>query len=190
MGSSPSFGLAPCDDRPVRTRCRSGSGCHCLSPATRDLSPVRSTKSTPSPHQGGSDGLGACGFRFSFTPLYRGPFHPSLAVLCTIGRGQYLALEGGPPCFRRDYTCPAVLPLWLPSQDPFADGALTRFGHPFQWCSATILVAHSGTRPAGGPQPASNPAHASVGRPPSVSGFGSPHFARHYSADPFSSSGY
>ena len=29
--------------------------------------------------------------------------------LFTIGRQKYLALEGGPPRFRQDFTCPVVL---------------------------------------------------------------------------------
>lgn len=47
----PVSGLPRATPRPVRTRCRCGSGCRCLSLAARDLSPVRSTKSTPSHHQ-------------------------------------------------------------------------------------------------------------------------------------------
>ncbi len=39
----------------------------------------------------------------------RGSFHLSLSVLCAIGHQRYLALEGGPPSFRRDFTCPALL---------------------------------------------------------------------------------
>jgi hypothetical protein len=72
----PGSGLPRATGRPLRTRFRCGSGCRCLSLAARDLSPVRSTKSTPSPHQGGSDGLRACGFRRSFTPLQPGYFSP------------------------------------------------------------------------------------------------------------------
>ena len=42
---------------------------------------------------------------------------------------EYLGLEGGPPMFGQDYTCPALL------KDPTAFypyGAITRFGAPFQ----------------------------------------------------------
>ena len=95
--------------RPFRTRCRCGSGYHRLSLAAPDRSPDRSTKSTPSPHQGGSDGLSARGFRHSFTPRSRGAFHLSLTVLCAIGRWGYLALDRGRPRFPPDCTCPAVL---------------------------------------------------------------------------------
>ena len=42
---------------------------------------------------------------------------------------EYLGLEGGPPIFRQDCTCPALL------EDPcpgFPYGAVTRYGSPFQ----------------------------------------------------------
>ena len=51
----------------------------------------------------------AHGFRYCFTPL-SGCFSPfphgtgSLSVI-----GEYSALEGGPPCFAPDFTCPALL---------------------------------------------------------------------------------
>ena len=42
---------------------------------------------------------------------------------------EYLGLEGGPPMFRQDYTCPALLKD-LDSFYPY--GAITRYGKPFQ----------------------------------------------------------
>jgi hypothetical protein len=42
---------------------------------------------------------------------------------------EYLGLEGGPPMFRQDYTCPALLES---SCLTFAYGAVTRYGRPFQ----------------------------------------------------------
>ena len=48
---------------------------------------------------------------------------------------EYLGLEGGPPMFGQDFTCPALL------EDPgidFAYGAVTRYGVPFQ----TLLLSH------------------------------------------------
>ena len=42
---------------------------------------------------------------------------------------EYLGLEGGPPMFRQDYTCPALLES---SSITFAYGAVTRYGRPFQ----------------------------------------------------------
>src|SRR5690606_6585487 len=57
--------------RPIRTRFRCGSGPEALNLAPPCHSPVRSTKSTPSPRLAawGSDCLSAHGFRFYFTPL-------------------------------------------------------------------------------------------------------------------------
>ena len=42
---------------------------------------------------------------------------------------EYLGLEGGPPTFRQDYTCPALLESF---DITFAYGAVTRYGAPFQ----------------------------------------------------------
>jgi hypothetical protein len=39
----------------------------------------------------------------------RGTFHLSLTVLSAIGGKGYLALDGGPPRFTQDYSCPALL---------------------------------------------------------------------------------
>ena len=48
----------------------------------------------------------AYGFRFYFTPLsgvlFAFPSHDMVD-------DEYLALEDGPPMFRQDYTCPALL---------------------------------------------------------------------------------
>ena len=55
-----------------------------------------------------SDCSWAHGFRIFASPS-RGAFHLSLTVLFAIGRRGYLALEGGPPGFPRDSSCPAVL---------------------------------------------------------------------------------
>ena len=42
---------------------------------------------------------------------------------------EYLGFEGGPPMFRQDYTCPALLKSCL---IVFAYGAVTRYGVLFQ----------------------------------------------------------
>jgi hypothetical protein len=45
---------------------------------------------------------------------FRGAFHLSLTVLSAIDLCICLALEGGPPRFRPDYTCPTLLRILLP----------------------------------------------------------------------------
>ena len=42
---------------------------------------------------------------------------------------EYLGLEGGPPIFRQDYTCPALLKSFNLT---FEYGAVTRYGATFQ----------------------------------------------------------
>ena len=42
---------------------------------------------------------------------------------------EYLGLEGGPPMFRQDFTCPALLESCFLT---FAYRAVTRYGHSFQ----------------------------------------------------------
>ena len=49
---------------------------------------------------------------------------------------EYLGLEGGPPMFRQDFTCPALLED-LRSFYPY--GAITHYGPPFQ----TVLVVQT-----------------------------------------------
>ena len=42
---------------------------------------------------------------------------------------EYLGLEGGPPTFRQDFTCPALLKSF---DITFAYGAVTHYGRAFQ----------------------------------------------------------
>jgi hypothetical protein len=53
--------------------------------------------------------LYACGFRIYFTPLpgFFSPFPHGTGALSV--DYEYLALEDGPPIFRQDFTCPALL---------------------------------------------------------------------------------
>ena len=49
-------------------------------------------------------------FQVLFHSPNRGAFHLSLTVLCSLSvMYEYLGLEGGPPMFRQDFTCPALL---------------------------------------------------------------------------------
>ena len=79
----------------------------------------------------------ACGFRIYFTPLpgFFSPFPHGTGSLSV--DDEYLALEDGPPIFRQDFTCPALLvsslvplmrfrlrgyhPLWPDFPDRFAN---------------------------------------------------------------------
>jgi hypothetical protein len=42
---------------------------------------------------------------------------------------EYLGLEGGPPMFRQNFTCSALLESLIIT---FTYGAVTRYGHSFQ----------------------------------------------------------
>ena len=55
----------------------------------------------------------ACGFRIYFTPLpgFFSPFPHGTSSLSV--DYEYLALEDGPPIFRQDVTCPALLVIHL-----------------------------------------------------------------------------
>jgi hypothetical protein len=67
----------------------------------------------------GSDCLYACGFRIYFTPLpgFFSPFPHGTGSLSV--DYEYLALEDGPPIFRQDFTCPALLVASLVLQSTF-----------------------------------------------------------------------
>ena len=47
-------------------------------------------------------------------------------------------MEGGPPMFRQDYTCPALLESWCVV---FAYGAVTRYGPTFQMVPVVLYEA-------------------------------------------------
>ena len=69
-------------------------------------------------------------FQVLFHSPNRGAFHLSLTVLCSLSvMYEYLGLEGGPPTFRQDFTCPALLKSF---NFTFAYGAVTHYGHTFQ----------------------------------------------------------
>ena len=103
----------------------------------------------------------AYGFRIYFTPLpgFFSPFPHGTGSLSV--DNEYLALEDGPPIFRQDFTCPALLvsssvphmrfrvrgyhPLWPPFPERFANAhAKTRrlvpFRSPLLWESRLISV--------------------------------------------------
>jgi hypothetical protein len=63
--------------------------------------------------------LYACGFRIYFTPLpgFFSPFPHGTSSLSV--DYEYLALEDGPPIFRQDFTCPALLVARPVPRSPF-----------------------------------------------------------------------
>ena len=86
----------------------------------------------------GSDLLRVHGFRFSFTPLAGVLFAFPSRYFFAIGRIPYLALDRGRPGFRRDFSCPAVLRIPLPSAYCFGYGAFTPSGRLSQNRSPTV----------------------------------------------------
>ena len=116
MASSLRFGSAPRNfGRPIRTRFRYGFGPKALNlTLRRSNSPDHYAKGTPShgPTEIGHRASTDCRHTVSGTislPL-KGCFSPfphgtgSLSVV-----GEFLALEGGPPRFSLDYSCPGLL---------------------------------------------------------------------------------
>jgi len=59
----------------------------------------------------------------------------------TIGRLEYFALEGGPPSFPRDSSCPVVLGNTLGRGPVFIYRAFTFYGSPFQGLSTGRIPA-------------------------------------------------
>ena len=67
-------------------------------------------------------------------------FHPPSGVLFTfpsrylsaIELCTCLALDGGPPRFRPDFTCPTLLRILATYRTHFVYGAITLYGRPFQ----------------------------------------------------------
>ena len=72
-------------------------------------------------------------------------------------------MEGGPPSFPRDFSCPVV--LGSPAQggvSPFAYGAITRYGGPFQVTSARRTLCNSPAALRGRPAWSHNPPRTTV----------------------------
>ena len=56
---------------------------------------------------------------------------------------EYLAFEGGPPIFRQNFTCSALLNT---SDQSFIYGAVTRYGPCFPTCSISLTHGSAGPR--------------------------------------------
>src|SRR6202790_3146975 len=115
--------------RPFRTRFRCAST-YRLKLATETNSLTHYTRGTPS--QGSRPAPTACRHPVSGTVSPRSsrcfsPFPHGTGSLSVTE--EYLGLEGGPPMFRQDGSCPALLED-LSAGFPY--GAVTRCGSPFQ----------------------------------------------------------
>ena len=133
MDRSPGFGSS-CDVliRPIQTRFRCAYT-YRLKLARHMKSLTHYTKGTPSPREVAPT---ACRLPISGSvslPL-SGCFSPFPHGTCSLSVvEEYLGLEDGPPMFRQDFTCPALL---LDQYAFYLYGAITHFGLPFQ----TILI--------------------------------------------------
>ena len=114
-------------ERPVQTRFRYAYT-YRLKLARYTKSLTHYTKGTLSPFQAPTvcrqpvSGTISLPLSGCFSPFPHGT--SSLSVM-----HEYLGLEGGPPMFRQDFTCPALLE---DRQSHYAYGAITRFGPSFQ----------------------------------------------------------
>ena len=91
-------------------------------------------------------------------------------------------MEGGPPCFPRDFSCPVVLKVNNQGgSSPFAYGTFALYGGPFQGPSARGELGNSPGAPQSPPSLPYNPAGAlkPVGRY-FPCGLGFSPFARRY----------
>ena len=149
-------------------------------------SPDHSTKGTPSRRPPGKTGRPDT-LRLLVGTGVQALFHPPRGVLftfpsrysSTIGGWACLALEGGPPSFPQDFSCPAVLRNGDPHHAPVAYGTLTRCGVASQQLRLTV-------RPGGVWLAALQPRR----HPKGARGLGCSRFARHYSRNTLFSSGY
>src|SRR5678815_1984677 len=116
------------------------------SPHARNSS-AHSSKGTPSGYRPKpatpSDCLWARGFRYYFTPLIGVLFTFPSRYSFTIGRQEYLALDGGPPSFPHERPSTWYSGGRSRSSIAFAYGAVTLSGTPFQAFSTSNQVSDS-----------------------------------------------
>ena len=132
MISSPGFGSSAQDKRPYRTRFRYGSACYWLNLPYTTNSLAHSTKGTRSSAEADSHSLKVYNFTIYFTPLPGVLFTFPSRYLFTIDLVFSLALDGGPPRFKPDFTCPTLLRILLLCNMYFAYRAITSYGGSFQ----------------------------------------------------------
>ena len=120
-------GLIQRTERPVQTRFRCAYT-YRLKLARYTKSLTHYTKGTLSPLRAPT----VCRHSVSGTislPL-SGCFSPFPHGTCSLSvMHEYLGLEGGPPTFRQDFTCPALL---KDKKKNYAYGAITHYGQTFQ----------------------------------------------------------
>jgi hypothetical protein len=186
--------------RPIQTRFRYGSGCTSLNLATKSNSPAHSPKGTPSDlpaacpkarSQTWHSPSTACRHTVSgsFHSLNKGSFHLSLTVLVHYRSPRVFSLGRWTSLLPTGLACPVVLKVTSRSLDPFR----LRGYHPL--CpaipdsSTTDQIGNSlgfSSSPNWALQPLRN-----IGTGPlSCAGLGFSLFARHYSGNDLSSSGY
>ena len=141
-------GLPPATERPVQTRFRCAYA-YRLKLAANGNSLTHYTKGTPSP-QKGLRLLVGIRFQVSFTPL-SGCFSPFPHGTCSLSvTREYLGLEGGPPIFGQDCTCPALLEdmcaLTRTGLSPAPAGLSRPFRFPrtYRWPAPRSLATTSG----------------------------------------------
>src|SRR4029078_1301297 len=113
-------------------------------------SSAHSSKGTPSGYRTAeavpttpSDCLWARGFRYCFTPLIGALFTFPSRYSFTIGRQEYLALDGGPPSFPHERPSTWDSGGRSRSYLAFAHGSVTLSGTPFQAFSTSDRVSDS-----------------------------------------------
>ena len=132
MVRSPGFGSSTHDwNRTFRTRFRFGFGPETLNLAVYANSPGHYAKGTPSPLSGLRPLVGAR-FQVLFHSPNRGTFHLSLALLFTIGHQGVLSLARWAALLHARFHGTGATQEICWRSVPFAYGAVTLFGPPFQ----------------------------------------------------------
>jgi hypothetical protein len=128
------FATAP-DQRPLTLQRRSNSPDHyAKGTPSRGLSENKHSASTDCRRTvSGTISLPLLGF---FSPFPHGTSSLSVAE-------EYLALEGGPPRFRRDFTCPVLLRDRIGRAKTFVYGTITHYGQAFLRCSTSLRLCNS-----------------------------------------------
>ena len=170
MGSSPGFGPNPSDvpegSALFGLAFAAAPQVSLLNQATEIHSPAHSSIGTPSSAKGRLRRFVGTRFQGLLTPLPGCFFTFPSRYFCTIGRWKCLALEGGPPGFPRDSSCPVVLKnTGQEGPGPFAYEAFTLYGGPFQGPSARAGLGNFPAASRLGPPVPYNPARALAREP-------------------------